>query len=102
MSYDRQGAGAPNFTPGPYETGSLANHTVYAGAKVVAVCPWGVGVDEQEAAVNAQLFAAAPELYEALYRLAVDCKLAGLDKHAGFDCWLSYADKSLAKARGEA
>lgn len=39
-------------------------------------------------------------LYEALFRLSVDCKLAGLEDQAGFDCWLKMADEALAKVDG--
>lgn len=57
--------------------------------------------EEQETAANAHLIAAAPDMYEALYRLVTDCKIAGLEAQAGFDCWISMADEALAKARGE-
>lgn len=39
-------------------------------------------------------------LYEALFRLSVDCKLAGLEDQAGFDSWLKMADEALAKVDG--
>ncbi|MFD1199553.1 hypothetical protein ACFQ3K_14700 [Brucella gallinifaecis] len=50
---------------------------------------------------HSHLIAAAPELYEALYRLVRDCEIAGLQEQAGFDCWINMANKALAKARGE-
>lgn len=59
--------------------------------------PFGDEIDK----ANAHLIAAAPELYEALYRLVRDCEIAGLQEQAGFDCWISMANAALAKARGE-
>ena len=41
-------------------------------------------------------------LYEALFRLSVDCKLAGLEDKPGFDCWLKMSDEALAKVDGRA
>jgi hypothetical protein len=41
---------------------------------------------------------AAPELYEALYRLSRECQIEGLAHKAGFDCWLIMAREALAKA----
>ncbi|PWL18804.1 hypothetical protein DKP76_07000 [Falsochrobactrum shanghaiense] len=104
MSNDRQGAGAPAFQNTPW-------HVTQAGvdavdAAVIADCKGNEVMGTSEwcrcRPDYAQLFAAAPDLYEALYRLSVDCRLAGLEEQAGFDCWLSMADKALAKARGEA
>lgn len=51
---------------------------------------------------DARLIAAAPELYESLYRLVRDCEIAGLQEQVGFDCWINMANAALAKARGDA
>ncbi|MEN5106672.1 hypothetical protein [Brucella anthropi] len=98
-----------NFTPGPwllrisfndediqvYPSG-LAPH----GKRKAEIAIIKDYHDDYEA--NARLIVAAPELYECLYRLSTECRLAGLEEQAGFDCWLKMADEILAKARGEA
>jgi len=67
--------------------------SVITGKRVIAEC---------ETEDYARLFAAAPDLLEALTRLRNDCDLTGLRDQAGFDCWLQMADAAIAKARGEA
>ena len=46
---------------------------------------------------NARLITAAPELFEALKRLTAEAKLDGMDKKAGWDCWISLSEEALAK-----
>lgn len=76
------------------------------GRSIASVTFFGLGENfknhDDESYANAHLIAAAPELYEALYRLVRDCEIAGLQEQAGFDCWINMANKALAKARGEA
>lgn len=43
---------------------------------------------------------ASAELLEALTRLTIDCKIAGIHEQAGFDCWISMAEQAIAKAEG--
>lgn len=59
-----------------------------------------LGIGQEEAETNARLIAAAPELLEALQRITTEAKLDGLDKQPGWDCWVSLADKVIAKAEG--
>ncbi|MDH0368005.1 hypothetical protein [Brucella anthropi] len=101
------------FTPGPWKTSNGTDIFPVADTEgwfYIADCdPSNVPLSREDdgmiyaqAKANARLIAAAPDLYEALFRLSVDCKLAGLEEQAGFDCWLKMADEVLAKARGEA
>jgi len=102
------------FTPGPWEwetpLGDDCYSIVQAGVethKWQFIAHISVGKPEEgefprrQCKANAQLIAAAPELYEALYRLVRDCEIAGLQEQAGFDCWINMANAALAKARGE-
>lgn len=50
---------------------------------------------------NAHLISAAPDLYEALERLVLECVIDGKEDEAGYDCWIYHARNALAKARGE-
>lgn len=83
------------FTKGLWETGAVswndANEVQYTLHDIF-----------HANAADAHLIAAAPDLYEALYRLTRDCEIAGLQEQAGFDCWIIMANAALAKARGEA
>lgn len=110
------------FTAGPWVVGykSLTvgipeNAKIGGFEKLFDVRGWGyftglghgaLGMSAEDATTiqnaNAHLIAAAPELYESLYRLVRDCEIAGLQEQAGFDCWINMANKALAKARGEA
>lgn len=83
------------FTKGPW----LVSGTATINQKPKG---WIASVSTVDRTANAHLIAAAPELYEALYRLVRDCEIAGLQEQAGFDCWISMANAALAKARGEA
>ncbi|WP_035198480.1 hypothetical protein [Agrobacterium tumefaciens] len=47
---------------------------------------------------DAYLVAALPDLLEALKRLVYEAKADGMDERAGWDCWVSLADKAIAKA----
>lgn len=109
------------FTKGPWKVGYLKNDVGVADdgktggyAKLFDVRGWGyltgkghggLGLDYDAAVkiqeANANLIAAAPELYEALYRLVRDCEIAGLQEQVGFDCWISMANAALAKALGK-
>ncbi|MDR6432008.1 hypothetical protein [Brucella pseudogrignonensis] len=96
------------FTPGPWEAFNRDTYqSIFAKGYERTICvvesySKGFGPDRDERDANAHLIAAAPELYEALYRLVRDCEIAGLQEQAGFDCWIIMANKALAKARGEA
>lgn len=90
------------FTKGPWHY-EVISDTVEAGQHTT-VCNMDIGCNQdenEENIANAHLIAAAPDLYEALYRLTRDCEIAGLQEQAGFDCWISMANTALAKARGE-
>lgn len=63
---------------------------------IARVCRDRHGRGDQGA--NARLIAAAPELFEALYRLTTECELDGMASKAGYDCWLSVANAALKKA----
>lgn len=108
------------FTPGPWSVGYLGSSIVCVNAKIGGeaklfdIRGWGyltgkghgaLGLPDEDAvsiqAANANLVSAAPELYEALYRLFTDCEIAGLQEQAGFDCWISMSNAALAKDRGE-
>ncbi|MBC8718801.1 hypothetical protein [Ochrobactrum sp. Marseille-Q0166] len=94
------------FTPGPWVYDEDRRHIVRDGD--YDVCSIDIGWNESDQSelaemdATAHLISAAPELYEALYRLVRDCEIAGLQEQAGFDCWINMANKALAKARGEA
>lgn len=85
------------WTPGPWQAHSLMVSEV---GKPIGrghdICHCGLGmrpnreVDQSEA--NAQLIAAAPDLYEALQRL---------DRFGHTDATWDYALRAMAKARGE-
>jgi hypothetical protein len=47
---------------------------------------------------TARLIAAAPDMLEALRRLTTECRLEGLHERAGFDCWISLAEKAIRLA----
>lgn len=98
------------FAPGPWSVHQNGYGTLFVKGSLESTSPMGVVYRELIAGGNnsdtltkhnAHLIAAAPELYEALSRLTIDCKIAGLQEQAGFDCWLTMADNALAKARGE-
>lgn len=100
MSEQAQGAGAPAFTPGPYDV--IPTDYPNENDIVSYATDPGIAVAQHVSDKDAHLIAAAPELYEALYRLVRDCEIAGLQEQAGFDCWIHMANKALAKARGAA
>lgn len=92
------------FTPGPWDQGDLLigkmvdDRKRYTSIAMIHDSEEGY---EGEDKANEHLIAAAPDLYEALYRLTRDCEVAELQKQAGFDCWIIMANAALAKARGE-
>lgn len=81
-----------NWTPGPWRTDTKA------GFPYDIHCANGDMIANVEASSegesNAELIAAAPELYEAL-------SIAVKDGPAGYVEWLEFANEALAKARGE-
>jgi len=77
---------------------SLIVKSVHVGSNGSTVCIGQIAGPDR--ILNARLIAAAPELLEALKRLTIDCKIARLDKQAGFDCWISMADEAISKAEG--
>ncbi|MGP3710713.1 hypothetical protein ACS5UA_07580 [Brucella sp. RRSP16] len=96
MSHDRQGAGAPIVVDVALAMKQLEeNPDLAAKMNELAFGPFAAG----QLAARDELIEG---LVEALHRLSTECRLAGLEGQAGFDCWLAYADKTLAKARGEA
>lgn len=102
MSHDRQGAGAPNFTPGHWEVSHQnegdCRAIVSDGGKLIALAAYAGGGATQ---ANAHLIAAAPDLYEALEDV-VDSWSD--DDNIDEDEYIRRisARAALAKARGEA
>jgi hypothetical protein len=90
------------FTPGPWQISSIGcGFEIEAfGGEIVAqaqqVRPRGDGIKHAERKANANLIAAAPELYEALKILTEYMEFR--DDGKGF---VSVALAALAKARGE-
>lgn len=81
-----------NWTAGPWKSaGSLVYFANNGGGLCVKDTP-----DPQS---NANLIAAAPDLYEALEKLAMDAYNACADSSCNES--LSIAENALAKARGE-
>ena len=56
------------------------------------VIGWMIHERDRASAAEAQRDA----LGEALLRLKTECEIEGLDKRAGFDCWISKANEALA------
>ena len=84
------------WTPGPWRGGHRCDghiRTTVDGERV--------SIAEAYSVADAHLIAAAPDLYEALYRLTKDCEIAGLDRQAGWDCFIGMANAALSRARGE-
>lgn len=98
------------FTPGPWiaDDGDASSWGVFSDATSDAVCylydthvgaPYAT--DPIESSANANLIAAAPELYEALKAMAADDAFAELCASIGEEPrWLKSARKALAKAEG--
>lgn len=94
----------PKFTPAPW-------HTTNDGYNVknetdIMICLNSFEDDVEQCKANANLIAAAPELYEALVELLNDTKMFYESGDAGnFDCEemdvFKRVRKALAKARGE-
>jgi hypothetical protein len=83
--------GDTKFTPGPWYLSSHTSFIRAEGPKGFNIC----AIEEQvEWPGNAHLIAAAPELYEALEKMANA-------HHAGADELRSFARAALKKARGE-
>ncbi|MFI3902619.1 hypothetical protein [Ochrobactrum sp. S1502_03] len=96
MSEQAQGAGAPISIDIAGAVAALeGNPDLVNHLQELAFGPLAA----QQIAVRDEII---EELIEALYRLSNECKLAGLASQTGFDCWIAFADKTLAKARGEA
>lgn len=91
-------------TPGPWRTFNgtdvFPDDGDREGERQIADCAMSHAMPIDEEQANARLIAAAPELLEALQRLTAEAKLDGMDKRAGWDCWVSMADKAIAKATG--
>lgn len=98
------------WTPGPWvvnpefiKWARLGDHSESPTAilsdkgKKVLYCSEWLNVEDSDVA----LMAAAPELYEALFRLTTECVIDGKEGEAGYDCWIHHAKAALAKARGE-
>lgn len=98
MPVSEQGAVASTFTKGPWEAVPTEYDNEYDIVSYAAEP--GIAVAQHVSGQNMSAIAALPELIEALNRLSTECKLEGLKQKAGFDCWISLADKALAKARG--
>ncbi len=97
MSHDRQGAGAPNFTPGRWE----ATQDRHLGLFVCSKDNHDNQICEISThnGADAHLIAAAPELYAALEAMRAEFRAADLPY--GSKAYLQ-SGEALAKARGEA
>ena len=82
------------FTPGPWETGGLSRLSIFSGAKHIAYTLWGYGTGEDAARKNANLIAAAPELYAVV-------EAFGNEEISDAE-FNRMRNAALAKARGEA
>jgi hypothetical protein len=98
----------PKFSPGPWK---LVTHTDYSAAEIDSGSDWTVtakngdavcfeGGDTDFASGNAQLIAAAPELYAALEQCYLVLAGASMTKNSLIDA-LKSAQESLSKARGD-
>lgn len=96
----------PKFTKGPWRTqkGDSVVHIIAAGGAPIANTStkeyWRKldAIDE----ANAHLMSAAPELYEALWRLLGTAERGNATTHEpGCRCVIHEAEAALAKARGE-
>jgi hypothetical protein len=92
------------YTPSPWEwvitTGEYFRLDSPQGTVIEAMSDIHGSATISSSNENANLISAAPDLLEALTRLTIDCKIAGLHEQAGFDCWISMADQAIAKAYG--
>jgi hypothetical protein len=99
------------YTPGPWHTKREGLSTIYVEANIgggwvqeVAACGPTETADQKEA--NARLIAAAPELLEALERIAVlyekDTDADNYEQAANAYEMRCIARAAIAKARGEA
>lgn len=82
-----------NWTPGPWRVGPYYRHEVVSDEGVICCAP----IETKQTRINAQLIAAAPDLYEALEEIASMIKgtlpiTAKIRK---------IAEAAMAKARGE-
>lgn len=89
---------APAFTPGPWKVGDTytAGWPVKAGGHIVALAQYLGGTDP--AHCNANLIAAAPDLYEALAAMAT--MHPDWANRLGYTEALEAANAALAKANG--
>ena len=89
------------WTRGPHSVSDM-NEVVSSNGGDLADC-WSAlaGIDEDEAKANAYLFAAAPDLYEALDALVNVVSDLNLDPSGHTIHAVNAADIALAKARGE-
>ena len=101
MSHDRQGAGAPVFQNTPWHVTETGVYAV--DAAVIADCKGDEVLGTSEwcrcRPEYAQLFAAAPDLYNALEAMRAEFRAADLPY--GSKAYLQ-SGEALAKARGEA
>ena len=105
------------FTPGPW---SISDDREWDGSDSLDILtsggwgdglPWIAGVhganvgpkDKEETEANANLIAAAPEMYEALKTTAGNLRsLIAATNCRTYDVWLETAESALAKADGKA
>lgn len=96
-------ASEKKFAPGPYR---FERDMIKAGDKILAFVAdgdntvWFTDLEDQEAIATGKLFAAAPDLYEALEAL-LPCLEATEHPSTWLAVEMGKARKALARARGE-
>ena len=95
------------FTPGPWRVDELFCADIQApdGLDVATCCPWTLNRHTygEEAEANANLIAAAPDMYEALEAAILEYGKPGgpWNVPSSPGTWIDKAKAAIVKARGE-